>query len=148
MGHQNQIRTCLLSMHHAKTVKVESHSCEALGDGTSWHSGLVPTQLDHQHLVSCHGPIIHADFPLQTVSNALSQSVCQSAQMFGPLTVCPRFMSPGAPGPRGYHIMRVMALLSRVPSQKTRQVGAGRRGHRNPKYVAAHTKDVSLVVRR
>lgn len=139
---------CLLSMNHAKTVKVESHSCEALGDGTSRHSGLVPTQLDRPHLVSCHGPIIHADFPLQTVSNALSQSVCQSAQMFGPLTVCPRFMSPGAPGPRGYHIMRVMALLSRVPSQKTRQAGAGRRGHRNPKYVAAHTKDVSLVVRR
>lgn len=53
---------------------------------------------------------------IQTEWNTLSQSVCQSAQMLCLLTVCWRFMSQGASGPRGYHIMRVMALLSRVPS--------------------------------
>lgn len=51
----------------------------------------------YRHVASCHGSIIWPDFPLQTASSALSQSVCQSAQMFGPLTVCPRFISQGAP---------------------------------------------------
>lgn len=75
-----------------------------------------------------------------------SRSVCQSAQMLCSRTVCWRFMSQGASGPRGDHIMRMMALLSWVPSQKTRRAGAGRwvTGIQN---MLHRTKDISLVVR-
>lgn len=51
-------------------------------------------------------------------SQFVSQSGCWPA-------VCRRFMSQGASGQRGDHIMGMMALLSWVPSQKTRQAGAG-----------------------
>lgn len=51
-------------------------------------------------------------------SQFVSQSRCRPA-------VCRRFMSQGASGQRGDHIMGMMALLSWVPSQKTRQAGAG-----------------------
>ena len=95
---------------------------------------------------SClHSPISSADFPLQTVWHTLSQSVCQSAQMLCLLTVCWRFMSQGASGPRGYHIMRMMALLSWVPSQKTRRAGA-RRWVTGIQNMLHGTKDISLVV--
>lgn len=81
-----------------------------------------------------------------SVHQTSSRSVCQSAQMLCSRTVCWRFMSQGASGPRGYHIMRMMALLSWVPSQKTRRAGAGRwvTGIQN---MLHRTKDISLVVR-
>ena len=51
-------------------------------------------------------------------SQFVSQSGCRPA-------LWRRFMSQGASGQRGDHIMGMMALLSWVPSQKTRQAGAG-----------------------
>lgn len=98
---------------------------------------------NHHHLLVSYSLMGCAGF--SSVSNTLSQSVCQSAQMLRLLTVRWRFMSQGASGPRGYHIMRMMALLSRVPSQKTRRAGAGRRvtGIQN---MLHRTKDISLVV--
>lgn len=75
----------------------------------------------YRHVASRHGPIIRPDFPLQTASNALSQSVCQSAQMFGPLTVCPRFMSQGAPvGAEGrpYHAADGSFVSGAIPEDE------------------------------
>lgn len=75
---------------------------------------------------------------IQTVR--MSRSVPRSAQMLCTHTVRWRFMSQGASGARGYHIMWMMALLSRVPSQKTRGAGAGIQN------MLRRTKDISLVV--
>lgn len=109
-----------------------------------WWSQQYIRKRHHPSLV-LYSLISSADFPLQTVWNTLSQSVCPSAQMLRFLTVRWRFMSQGASGPRGYHITRMMALLSWVPSQKTRRAGAGRwvTGIQN---MLHRTKDISLVV--
>lgn len=60
--------------------------------------------------------------PVSSAFSPRSQVVSQSGCWPTP---CGRFMSQGASGQRGYHIMGMMALLSWVPSQKTRQAGAG-----------------------
>jgi len=82
---------------------------------------------------------------MQTVwSCTLSVSVCQSDQMLCLHTVRWRFMSQGASGLRGYHIMRMMALLSWVPYSKTEGAGAARWVAGIPN-ILPHSKDNSFV---
>lgn len=73
-------------------------------------------------------------------SQFVSQPRCSACSLYVEDS-CPG----GASGPRGYHIMRMMAPLSRVPSQKTRRAGAGLwvTGIQN---MLHHTKDIRLVV--
>ncbi|CAB1454146.1 unnamed protein product [Pleuronectes platessa] len=53
----------------------------------------------------------------------------------------------GPRGPRGDHIMRMMALLSRVPSWRTRRVGGGQDGgSQESKICLRGTKDTGSVV--
>lgn len=95
---------CLLSMHHAKTAKVESHSCEALGDGTSRHSGLVPTQRP-----STFGVLSRSNYPCR-----LSVADCSKRVVTVRLSVSPdvrpahcmsKIYVPGGAGAEGlpYH---------------------------------------------
>lgn len=91
-----------------------------------WVSFLPRTGKVHPHFLLLFGATSGFSVAAltQTVWNTLSLSICQSDQMLCLLTVCWRFMSQGASGLRGYHIMQMMALLSWVPSLKTRHVGA------------------------